>query len=101
MAKRKVYPVGKFVPFCIIVWKTATACVPVTSPPATLQSTAQMISLSRREKGSVNAPKESNLPPSGVEVQRIGIMPMASEIARTRSSIFFIEKKQKQKKDTV
>ena len=34
----------------------------------------------------INAPKESNLPPSGVEVQRIGTMPMASEMARTRSS---------------
>jgi hypothetical protein len=34
----------------------------------------------------INTPKESNLPPSGVEVQRIGTIPMASEMARTRSS---------------
>ena len=53
----------------------------------------------------INPPKESNLPPSGVEVQRIGTMPMASEMARTRSSgkkdrIQLCPKSQKKKETT-
>lgn len=35
----------------------------------------------------VDIPKESNLPPSGVEVQSTGIRPIANEMARTRSSV--------------
>ena len=62
------HPVGNVVAFPKIssnVWKL---CGPVNCPPATRQSFV------------------SNLMPVGVDVQMMGVRPMASEIARTRSS---------------
>lgn len=51
-----------------MVSKVLNEYVPLTMPPATLQSFV------------------SNFCPLGAVVQRIGIIPIASEIARTRSS---------------
>lgn len=67
-------------------WKVLNCCSPVTIPPATLQSNHEKrvsyVPIERR-----NTPLVSKGPLDGLLVQMMGTMPIAKEIARTRSSV--------------
>lgn len=82
---RDNYPVLSVDAFVRMDWKVAKDCVPLTRPPATLQS-KQGSSRVLNELYWTTLPLVSNWLPSGARVHIIGTMPIASEMARTRSS---------------
>ena len=82
---RDNYPVLSVDAFVRMDWNVAKDCVPATRPPATLQS-KRVSSRVSNELYWITLPFVSNWLPSGARVHIIGTMPIASEMARTRSS---------------